>query len=691
MQARVSRSKMESLEAAGRVLDPAHSREERLLVPSECKSSPTSHPVEPALVHQSPTQPVEQLSEMLLWHQITQVVVTSSQPETALSKIAAILGEAFGVDACLISVSTNQPQRQVAYWFANPNATIQQTEVLDTYSTIAATKADLVISDLQSDLQTEITSASETLPFRAVMKVETRFQGQVNGAISLLRSHPHSWADFEIATLNTTSDQVAVAISQVLLQQQVLKQAQYQSLIRRLTMSIQDCVELPKILKLAIDGTAQALQVKRGFVLRLRYWDPRHSIRSNVDRVPRARVIVECEWQQEVGQTAIAVEPASQAETSVSPSFWVSECVLCQHAISTSGALTLTDESEFPASVEPTGIAPIFDPAQMPALLLVPLESKNKLLGFIALQHDRPRTWQSDEIELAELVSAQISSAIIQTETLRQVESLVEERTAQLQQSLELQAKLYEITRRQIEKLREMNQRMDEFLSTLSHELRTPLTSMMLAIRMLREAKLSPDRRTQYLNILEQQCAQETNLINDLLALQELETKQVPVQLQKVDLKQVITDLTQPFYQRWGLKGLNLEIDLPKRSLTLNTDLSSLNRILLELLTNAGKYSDPNSTVSLKVTQQTGQQIALTLVNDGPGISEAELPHIFEKFRRCQGMTQNAVPGTGLGLALVKSLVQHLNGTIAATSIPLEGHHETCFTVLLPQNLERVE
>ncbi|KAM3097948.1 ATP-binding protein [Phormidesmis sp. 146-12] len=684
---------MESPEVAGRLLDPAHSREERLLIPSECpsecKSSPTSYPVEPALVHQSPTQPVQQLSEMLLWHQITQAVVTSSQPETVLSKIAAILGEFFAVDACLISVSaSHQPQRQ-AYWFVDQHTT--RVEGLTPYWEIAdtaLTNSGFIISDLQTS---EATSTSKTLPFRAVMAVETRFQGQVNGVVILLRSLPHSWSDAEVATLNTTSPQVAAAISQVLLQHQVLKQAQYQSLIRRLTMSIQDCVDLPKILKLAVDGTAQALQVKRGFVLRLKYWDPRHSIRSSVDRVSRARVIVECEWRQEV-ERAISLELSPLAETPVSQSFWVSECVLCEHAISsTSGALTFSDAHEFPPQIESTGIAPIFDPAQMPALLLVPLESKNKLLGFIALQHDQPRTWQPDEIELAELVSAQISSAIIQTETLRQVESLVEERTAQLQQSLELQAKLYEVTRRQIEKLREMNQRMDEFLSTLSHELRTPLTSMMLAIRMLREAELPTDRRTQYLNILEQQCAQETNLINDLLALQELETKQVPIQLQKVDLKQVVSDLTQPFYQRWGLKGLNLEVDLPKRSLNLNTDLSSLNRILLELLTNAGKYSDPNSTVSLKVTQQTGQQIAFTLSNYGPGISEEELPHIFEKFRRCQGMTQNAVPGTGLGLALVKSLVQHLNGTIAATSIPSEGHHETCFTVLLPQNLEIVE
>jgi signal transduction histidine kinase len=118
--------------------------------------------------------------------------------------------------------------------------------------------------------------------------------------------------------------------------------------------------------------------------------------------------------------------------------------------------------------------------------------------------------------------------------------------------------------------------------------------------------------------------------------------------------------------------------------------VASFNRILLELLTNAGKYADPNSTISLQVRPQANQQIQIKLSNVGSAISEEELPYIFDKFRRCQGMTQNAVAGTGLGLALVKSLVQHLNGTITASSTPVEGSqsYETCFTILLPQNLE---
>ncbi len=658
--------------------------------PQECKSPLISPPGGSDFVYQSSTQLTQQVSDALLWHKISQVVVADSHLGVVLSKIAEILGEEFRAEGCVISIRTpSLTQHQVAGWFSKQVTATQRTGILAAYPALEAATLEaetLVISDLQSS---DLIPAWRSFSVESVLSAVTRFQGQVNGAVSLMRSHPPSWTEPEATTLTAVSDQVAVAVSQLLLQQQVLKQAQYQSLIRELTMAIQNSVDLPQILKLAIDGIAQAIQVAQGSVLRLRYWDPRHNLRS-LDRIPKARVIVECQWRDE--HSVLPLPQSSHlSEVPVSQSFWVSECVVCQYAVNHSAEPTvLSNKGDFPIKTETTGIAPLFEPEQMPSLLLVPLESKNKLLGFITLQHDQPREWQPDEIEFAQLIGAQISSAIIQTETLRQVESLVEERTAQLQQSLELQAKLYEITRRQIEKLRVMNQRMDEFLSTLSHELRTPLTSMMLAIRMLREADLPPDRRARYLTILEQQCAQETSLINDLLALQELESKQVAIQLQKVDLKQAITDVCQSFHQRWALKGLNLEIELPPRSLTLNTDLASLNRILLELLTNAGKYSDPNTTVSVSVSRQSGQQISITVCNDGDGISEAELPHIFEKFRRCQGMTQNAVPGTGLGLALVKSLVQHLNGTIEASSVSIEDtqSRKTCFMVVLPQNLE---
>ncbi|NJL22467.1 MAG: HAMP domain-containing histidine kinase [Leptolyngbyaceae cyanobacterium SM1_3_5] len=266
---------------------------------------------------------------------------------------------------------------------------------------------------------------------------------------------------------------------------------------------------------------------------------------------------------------------------------------------------------------------------------------------------------------------------------------MVDDRTAQLQRSLEVQAKLYEKTRQQVDQLRHMNQLKDEFLSTMSHELRTPLTSMTLAIRMLRQPGLSFDRQQRYLDILEQQCTQETNLINDLLALQKLDSRQTPLQIRKVDLKVLIGDRTIAFETDWSHKNLTLAIDLPDDPLTLYTNFDGLDRILLELLTNAGKYAAPNSTIDLQV-RQSDDAVTLQLANLGTAIAPEELPFIFDKFRRGSGITQQAIPGTGLGLALVKSLVSHLNGAIEATSEPQsDGLWRTCLTLTLPKKITR--
>jgi signal transduction histidine kinase len=255
---------------------------------------------------------------------------------------------------------------------------------------------------------------------------------------------------------------------------------------------------------------------------------------------------------------------------------------------------------------------------------------------------------------------------------------------------LEVQAKLYEKTRRQIDQLQQLNQLKEEFMSSMSHELRTPLTTMSLAIRMLRQPELPLERRQKYLSILEQECNKEIDLINDLLSLQRLESDQSHLQPQKIDLMLMIKELAESFEQKWVAKRLTLSVESPAPSLMLNTDPDSLNRILLELLTNAGKYSDPDTRVCLQVTQQaqqSGNQVVLTLSNTGAGIQETDLKHIFDKFRRGQGVTQQAVQGTGLGLALVKCLVQHLNGTIDVSSCPSKDSQTfiISFTVTLPQ------
>lgn len=641
---------------------------------------------------------------------ITQIILTSPEPKTLLTRVAKALGEIFQVEACFIMALAKPGEPllanpvttpQMALWCADDFPCLP----LDDYSSLWehpglqvdwGSHQPLAISDLQtSEAWSNAGGCPEGLGVRAVLKIHTWFQSAINGMIVLGRSQPHEWTTPEQDLLTQAAESVALALSHVQLTRQVLGFAHSRTLLTQLSLAMHSTDNLQEILQMAIASTAQALQVGRGLLLLLTYTHPLAHSRPSV-HLPQTKVTVVGEWLEDTaGQSPSSNESPSSL---LNQSFWLSDSCLCQQAFRDAPAPMIISDCQSSGAIDLQGEnLSIFEREMMPALLIVPLLGSpsntpvtSTVLGFLVLQHCQPRHWHTDELELVEGVGAQVSAAIIQNQTLRQVQSLVEDRTAQLQHSLDIQAQLYEKTRQQIDQLQQLNQLKEEFMSSMSHELRTPLTTMSLAIRMLRQPTLPSERRQKYLEILEQECNKEIELINDLLSLQQLEADQASIQLEKIDLIRLLDPLAQSFEQKWADKRLTLKVTSPAHPLILNTDPDSLNRILLELLTNAGKYSDPDTTVHLQITHQAQpslNQVVLTLSNRGPGISPADLDHIFDKFRRGRGVTQNAVQGTGLGLALVKCLAQHLNGTIEASSCPLENSQSslTSFTLTLPQ------
>lgn len=664
-------------------------------------------------VHHPPHEMLPVLEQSLI-----QTLQSSNTPQDGLLQFTRILGEAFQVDSCMIGlIGQDQTVIHSTCWYAGGSSAwlSPSPDVLDILSHLVTTSvtitpvpisiADIHASKTIETLQPEskailsLQQPRNCPPIRAVLAIQTMAYGQVNGLIVLTRSQPHDWTEQETHFVQAVPSSVSIAISQVQLHQQVTQQTRYQALISQLTTAVRGSGDIDQIFQLAIAGLVSTLPITRGFVLLFKYSNPLYKKRSS-DPAPKAKVTVECQYPLTCDPLlADEFKESLNAETSsgtwLKQSFWLSECGFCQHLFSQDASPVAIPSSAATLEVDETTLAsatsPIFDLATMPSLLLVPLENQGTVLGCLVLQSNRPHQWQPGELSVTTLMAAQLSTAIIQTRTLRQVQSLVEERTSQLQRSLDVQAKLYEKTRQQVDQLRRLNRIMEEFLSTMSHELLTPLTSMTLAIRMLRQAKLSPDQQNRYLDILERQCAQETNLINDLLALQQLESGATVTRFQPLDVRYPIRDIAQILDETCAKKRLTLDLDLPPRALHIHTDLDSLTRILTELLTNAGKYADPDTTIRLKVFYQIKEQvgqIVIQLSNVGAGITAEEMPYIFDKFRRGQGVTQQAIPGTGLGLALVKGLVGHLNGTIDASSIPLDDSSswETCFTLMLPQS-----
>ncbi len=686
-----------------------------------------------------------QVDPALLGRQICQILATNFDREILL-QIANTLGAACQADFCLVAAVAEQKVVNPNACWQNksdrPNAAnatdstptpenwqttgLQSPSISLEHPVLAKVLADgeiVAVSDyLDSQAASPPNSAVPPLPCRAILAGSTRFGGAVNGIMIVGKSQPHEWSAADRKRLEAASDAIGIAISHIQktqeiasLNEQLQREAKYKNLLGAVAAAIDTSSEIDLILQQVIKNTVDSLEVDRGQILLLKYTDPLLKTTSSPNQKPKAKVELVCESalkkdankqtiaESDVGKKSTNAKTKNKEKTANSkskipnlkpinsPAFWLSESSLCEKAFhSTPKPLALDDAGEL-ISKEQEGATEILKLQGIRGLILVPLTGASRqetVLGFLVLQHSEPRTWSPEELEVLELVCAQASRAIIATQTLKEVQTLVQDRTAQLQQSLDVQGKLYEQSANQLEQLRKLKLIKDEFLSTLSHELRTPLTIMKLAIIMLKQAEQPSASRVKYLDILEQQCSKETALVNDLLALKQFELQQVPISLIKIDFKRLIQDLAGDFEKQWADKELTLKVDLPKFA-RLETDPDILKRVLLELLTNAGKYSASGTAVVFEASEAAGC-IVLSVSNFGPGIAAADLPHIFDKFRRGTGITDQAIPGTGLGLALVKCLVEHLNGTIDVSSCPAESFEadelwRTSFTLTLPQ------
>lgn len=630
-----------------------------------------------------------------LAQKINHIIANSSMTALMLQEIAKLLGVTFNVDSCCLVSVTNEAtgNATAANWCSEEyirrnhlGETFPMEQLMIDLPVVQSAAEPLTIEDI-SNIQHSLVVGCECLPLpiKAVLAIPTRLRGKNNGVICLIKFQSYDWQESEKELLKNIESSCAIAFSQVIQAQLIATQQQYiqknnyhQGLIKQLTLLSRTNLELNQMLQLAIASTAESLQADRGLLILLKYTDPLFKNQPK-KQIPNAKVTVAGEWNRE-SQHFHKVKGDTVTQT-----FSVNECSLCQQVFKNLGNPVII--SEYMEINSPSKVAPLFRIEALPTVLLMSLESQGKVLGFLVLQQAIPRNWQPAELNLVEMVCAQISNAIIQSQTLKQVQTVVDERTAKLQSSLELQAKLHDKTRQYVGQLREINELKDEFLSNMSDRLRYPLTNMLMSIKNLRLPGIAPERQSKYLDILEQECTKEINLINDLLTLQKLESDQEPIQFETIDLNSKIQELGANFSQRLGDKGLSITVDLPKEPLTLQTEIDSFDRILQELLNNAYTYSERDTVIYLQAFHQVESQIdqvIIKVINTGRAISQEEATYIFDKFRRGKGRWH---PGTGLGLALVKSLVQHLSGAIAVDSVEISDSpvSEVCFTLTLPQ------
>jgi signal transduction histidine kinase len=212
-----------------------------------------------------------------------------------------------------------------------------------------------------------------------------------------------------------------------------------------------------------------------------------------------------------------------------------------------------------------------------------------------------------------------------------------------------------------------------EFIANASHELKTPLTALSGYLELLEDEE-DERVRAEFLTDMRVQTERLQNLARTLLDLSRLDANAVTFRTEEVDLEDLLYGVRRDF----GYTGRELNIGTDPDVPPVLTDPNQLHRAIAILVDNALKYSNDGSPVELRLSRQDGR-VAISVTDQGCGIPEREIPHIFDRFYRAQGSSR--ADGTGLGLALAHEITDHLGGDIEVLSNPNTG---SIFTLLLP-------
>jgi len=220
----------------------------------------------------------------------------------------------------------------------------------------------------------------------------------------------------------------------------------------------------------------------------------------------------------------------------------------------------------------------------------------------------------------------------------------------------------------------------DEFLAVLSHELRSPLNPILGWARLLQSRKFDAAKTAEALATIERNAKLQTQLIDDLLDVAKILRGKLMMEMATVDLAFVIESALDTMRDAATNKSIQLHSALPQIGF-ISGDSARLQQVVWNLLSNAIKFTPNNGRVDIFL-ERVGNQAQITVRDTGKGINPNFLPHLFESFRQEDASTTRRYGGLGLGLAIVRSLVEAHGGTIAADS-PGEGQGAT-FTVRLP-------
>jgi signal transduction histidine kinase/ActR/RegA family two-component response regulator len=258
----------------------------------------------------------------------------------------------------------------------------------------------------------------------------------------------------------------------------------------------------------------------------------------------------------------------------------------------------------------------------------------------------------------------------------------IQQQQVEIQQSHDQRAQLLESEQAARSEAERASRLKDEFVATLSHELRTPLSAILGWAHILREPAIEPDQIRAGVEVIERNARAQAQIIEDLLDMSRIIAGQIRLDVQQVDLADVVESALGTVRPAAEAKGIRLHTIIDPKIGAVRGDPQRLQQIVWNLLSNAIKFTPKDGRVEVSIAR-VNSHVEIAVADTGQGIRPEFLPHVFDRFRQADGSTTRRHSGLGLGLSIVKQLVELHGGTIRAKSAGAD--QGATFTVELPR------
>ncbi|EPY2306291.1 sensor histidine kinase [Clostridium sporogenes] len=258
--------------------------------------------------------------------------------------------------------------------------------------------------------------------------------------------------------------------------------------------------------------------------------------------------------------------------------------------------------------------------------------------------------------------------------------------------------KLYNLSRNKKELIREINIFLDKYesisidnknykdhhqkmISNISHDIRTPLTALMGYVDLLSDNSITKEKREEYVSIIRERGTALKELMEEFFQVAKLECNDVDITIEKFNISEIVRKNVITFMNEINERNITPEINIGDEEIFALGDKNYMGRIITNLISNSLKYGYEGKVIGIDL-KEDNKWIILSIWDKGKGIDKNELPYIFDRLYTGEKSRNRNLQGSGLGLSIVKNMVQHMNGSITAKSIPYE---KTIFTVKIPK------